>query len=109
MIKFHSQLEAVESAIPLARMVKGKTSPLTAHPTGPQVEAKKAMKIQVKTMRTMWPACLLLLSAVPMIAIRKTAIDIPADPMMSNFRRPTRSIVQKEDGVATTLTIYGQY
>jgi len=43
MMKFQSQLEAVESAMPFARIESGNTSPETAQPVGPQVQAKKAM------------------------------------------------------------------
>ena len=47
MTKFHSQFAAVERAMPLARIGKGKISPVTAQPVGPQDAAKKKVKIQV--------------------------------------------------------------
>ncbi len=43
MMKFQSQLEAVERAMPFERMESGKISPETAQPVGPQVQAKKKM------------------------------------------------------------------
>lgn len=42
-MKFQSQFEAVESAMPFARIESEKTSPETAQPVGPQVQAKKVM------------------------------------------------------------------
>jgi hypothetical protein len=42
---FHSQLEAVDKATPRDRMGSGKISPMTIQAPGPQVEAKKKMKI----------------------------------------------------------------
>ena len=43
MAQFQSQLDADDMAIPFARTLSGKISPMTTHATGPQVEAKKAM------------------------------------------------------------------
>ncbi len=43
MPKFQIQTDAVESDIALARTLRGYISPMTTHPIGPHVEAKKAM------------------------------------------------------------------
>jgi len=48
MIVFQSQLEEVERATPRDRIGSAKTSPITTQAPGPQVEAKKKMKIQMK-------------------------------------------------------------
>jgi hypothetical protein len=45
---FHSQLEAVDKATPRDRRGRGKISPMTIQAPGPQVEAKKKMKIAMK-------------------------------------------------------------
>jgi len=56
MEKFTSQLDAVASPTPRARMGSGKISPMTVQPVGPHVQAKKLIKIQVKTIRTICAA-----------------------------------------------------
>jgi hypothetical protein len=43
MPKFQSQLEATERDMPLARMLRGKISPVMTHATGPHEVAKNAM------------------------------------------------------------------
>jgi hypothetical protein len=48
MMVFHSQLEAVERATPRDLMGRGKTSPIRTQAPGPQVEAKKKMKMAMK-------------------------------------------------------------
>ena len=48
MIVFQSQFDAVESATPRDRIGSGKISPMTTHAPGPQVVAKKKMKIAMK-------------------------------------------------------------
>lgn len=48
---FQSQLEAVDKATPRERIGSGKISPMTIHAPGPQVEAKKKMKI---AMNAIW-------------------------------------------------------
>lgn len=48
MIVFQSQLEAVERATPRDLMGRGKTSPIKIQAPGPQVEAKKKMKMAMK-------------------------------------------------------------
>jgi hypothetical protein len=53
MTKFQSQLLAVLKAMPFERTRTGKISPVTAQTQGPQVEAKKKMKMQTKAMRTL--------------------------------------------------------
>jgi hypothetical protein len=53
MMKFQSQLLAVLKATPFERTRAGNISPTTAQPQGPQVEAKKKMKMQTKVMRTL--------------------------------------------------------
>lgn len=45
---FQSQLEAVDKATPRERIGSGNISPMTIHAPGPQVEAKKKMKIAIK-------------------------------------------------------------
>ena len=45
---FHSQLEEVERATPRERIGRGKISPMTIQAPGPQVEAKKKMKMAMK-------------------------------------------------------------
>jgi hypothetical protein len=48
MMVFHSQLDAVEVPTPRERIGNGKISPMRIHAPGPQVEAKKKMKIAMK-------------------------------------------------------------
>jgi len=48
MMVFHSQLDEVLRATPRDRTGKGKISPMTIQAPGPQVEAKKKMKKQMK-------------------------------------------------------------
>lgn len=48
MMVFQSQFEAVERATPRERMGRGKISPMRTHAPGPQVEAKKKMKMAMK-------------------------------------------------------------
>ena len=43
MMVFQSQLEAVESATPRARMGRGKISPMTIQAPGPHEQAKKTV------------------------------------------------------------------
>ena len=43
MAQFQSQLDATESDIALARIWRGKISPVMTHAMGPQVAAKAAM------------------------------------------------------------------
>ena len=52
MMVFQSQLDAVERATPRERMGRGKISPMRTQAPGPQVEAKKKMKIAMKLLRT---------------------------------------------------------
>jgi len=65
MMVFHSQFEAVDRATPRERMGSGKTSPMTIHAPGPQVEAKKKMKM---AMNAIWA----------LTAEMLLAIDLPA-------------------------------
>jgi len=48
MIVFQSQLEEVERATPRERIGRGKISPMTIQAPGPQVLAKKKMKMAMK-------------------------------------------------------------
>jgi hypothetical protein len=48
MMVFQSQLEAVERATPRDRIGRGKISPMTIQAPGPQVDAKKKMKMAMK-------------------------------------------------------------
>lgn len=48
MMVFQSQLEAVERATPRERTGSGKISPMRIQAPGPQVEAKKKMKMAMK-------------------------------------------------------------
>ena len=48
MMVFQSQLEAVDRATPRERMGRGKTSPIRTQAPGPQVVAKKKMKMAMK-------------------------------------------------------------
>lgn len=58
-IVFHSQLEAVDKATPRDRMGKGKISPIKTQAPGPQVEAKKKMKMAIKATWVLTAAMLL--------------------------------------------------
>lgn len=60
MIVFQSQLLAVESATPRDRIGSGKISPMTIQAPGPQVEAKKKMKM---AMKAIWALTAAMLSA----------------------------------------------
>lgn len=57
---FQSQLDAVDKATPRERIGSGKISPMTIHAPGPQVEAKKKMKI---AMNAIWAFTAEMLSA----------------------------------------------
>jgi hypothetical protein len=103
--QFHSQLDAVDRATPLARMGRGKISPTRTQQAGPQVEANAAMYRQVKTIRHMF-AALEPSSAVPTMATMNSQTHITTAPYKSRVRLPKRSIVQNEMGVHTTLTIF---
>ena len=48
MIVFHNQLEAVERPTPRERIGSGKISPIKTQAPGPQVVAKKKMKMAMK-------------------------------------------------------------
>jgi hypothetical protein len=48
MMVFQSQFEAVESPTPRERIGRGKISPMRPQAPGPQVEAKKKMKMAMK-------------------------------------------------------------
>ena len=60
-------------------MARGKTSPIKTQAPGPQVEAKKKMYKQVKTMRHLEAASLPSLT-VPTMAMTNSQISIPAAP-----------------------------
>jgi len=99
MMVFHSQLEAVDRATPRERMGSGKISPMTIHAPGPQVEAKKKIKM---AMKEIWALTAEMLSAsrtslvgsvllgsgwvwlkptvTPMMATRNWQINMPAAP-----------------------------
>jgi hypothetical protein len=71
MMVFQSQLEAVESATPRERIGRGKISPMTIHAPGPQVLAKKKMKMAMKAIwaltAELLTACVTALSPVPVV------------------------------------------
>lgn len=104
MTKLKSQLLAVERAMPFERMVRGKTSPDTAQPVGPQVEAKKKMYTHTKAMRILCAASLPPV-VVPTMATMNSQIDMPTAPQMRRGRRPQLSMVQRATGVDATLTV----
>ncbi len=108
--QFQSQLEAVESATPRARMGSGNISPMTTHAAGPQVVAKKPIYRQVPALmqldivhpdvveaRGSWTYMSTLLAtvesgkAVPTAATMNSQTTMPAAPTSSSLRRPAVS------------------
>lgn len=69
---------------------------------GPQVLAKKNMKMQMKAIMTESETAECVI--VPMMATVNWQIVIPTAPQRNRGRRPIFSIVQKEIGVENTLT-----
>lgn len=96
------QLLAVDSATPRALMGSGKISPMRTQDPGPQVLAKKNMKMQMKAIMTESETAECVV--VPMMATVNWQIAIPQAPQRKRGRRPNLSIVQKEIGVENTLT-----
>ena len=107
---FHSQLEEVERATPRERMGRGKISPITIQAPGPQVEAKKKMKMAMKAICALTAEMLLarktgvvgsvlilwvLLKPIvtPMMATMNWQINIPKAPQTRRGRRPILSTV----------------
>jgi len=92
---------------------------MTIHAPGPQVEAKKKMKI---AMKAIWALTAEMLSArltsgslgsgwvwlkpteTPIMATRNWQINMPRAPQKRIVRRPNRSTVQNDKGVEQTLT-----
>ena len=103
---FHNQLEAVDKPTPRDRMGRGKISPMRIQAPGPQVEAKKKMKMAMKAIWALTAEMLLarltpsafrwvLLkpTETPMMATRNWQTSIPAAPMTISGRRPNFSTV----------------
>jgi len=61
MMVFQSQLDAVERPTPRDRIGRGKISPMRIHAPGPQVEAKKKMKMAINAI---WALTAEMLSAM---------------------------------------------
>lgn len=81
---FQSQLEAVESATPRERMGRGKTSPMTIHAPGPQVEAKKKMKMAMKAICALTAEMLLARGvAVPLTMMSWVLLNPTVTPIMA--------------------------
>lgn len=81
---FQSQFEAVDNATPRARIGRGKISPMTIQAPGPQVEAKKEMKM---AMNAIWALTAGMLSATDVPSGRGWVLLKPTvTPMM-----PTRN------------------
>jgi len=118
MIVFQSQLEAVERATPLDRIGRGKISPIRTQAPGPQVEAKKKMKMAMNEIWAFTAGMLLATLVVPsaerwvllnptvtpMMATMNWQTSMPKAPPTRSGRRPNLSMVQKEMGVEHTFT-----
>jgi len=81
MMVFQSQLEEVERATPRERMGRGKISPMTIQAPGPQVLAKKKMKM---AMKAIWALTAEMLTArVSPSALTKVLLKPTVTPMMA--------------------------
>jgi hypothetical protein len=91
-LQFASQLLAVASAACLARVRRGKTSPTTTQPRGPQLTAKEAINMQADTIITI-PLELLSSGsmAVPTDANMRSQAVCHKPPIMRGQRRPNFS------------------
>jgi hypothetical protein len=120
-MQFQSQLDAVESPMPRARIGSGKISPTMVQEAGPQVVAKKAMympsmllelnKQQLEPFLDIQMNAIIVLvaawlpaSTVPTIAMINWQTTIPKAPYRMSVRRPNLSMVQNANGVVQTLT-----
>lgn len=120
---FHNQLEAVERPTPRDLMGSGKISPMTIQAPGPQVEAKKKMKMAMKEICALTAEILLARESVfvgsdgsgmswvrlnptvtPTMATMNWQTVMARAPHTNRGRRPKRSTVQNERGVEQTLT-----
>ena len=84
--------------MPLARMERGKISPITTQATGPQEIGKNAMQKHtnaISTRRTvmlMWVRSLVLPEVTLMMAMMNSQIHVPIEPMRRRQRQPTGSM-----------------
>lgn len=83
-------------------MGSGKISPIRTQEPGPQVLAKKKMKMQINVIMTESAAVESV--TVPMMATTNWQIAMPSAPQRKRGRRPIFSMAQKEMGVENTLT-----
>lgn len=116
---FHNQFDAVDKATPRDRIGRGKISPITIQAPGPQVDAKKKMKMAMNAICALTAemlsaklrsglagsGCVWLKPTVtPMMATRNWHINMPRAPQKRMVRRPNLSTVQNDNGVEQTLT-----
>jgi hypothetical protein len=98
-------------------MGRGKISPIMIQAPGPQVEAKKKMKMAMKAIWALTAGMLLAMetpaslrwvllnpTVTPMMATRNWQINMPKAPQRRSGRRPNLSTDQKEIGVEQTFT-----
>jgi hypothetical protein len=107
-------LLAVVSDSALPRTPSGKISLVTTHASGPHVDAKKKIKMQINAMAAfcaaklstmMLPAASWSLVRVPSMATMKCDTHMPTAPHSSSGRRPQRSIAHSPGSVDTTLML----
>lgn len=112
MAQLRSQLVAVVMLRDLARVVRGKISPVTTHARGPQVLAKKKMKMQTKATAVCCPAIFLTkmspfsrwpVDKVPQTATMSCETHMPMAPVRRRGRRPHLSMAKRPGMVETTL------
>ena len=96
-------MEAIERDMALARILRGKISPLTTQAMGPHVEAKKAIYIQTKATKTFCPAVFSVEIVTPTMATKYSQKHIPAAPIKSDLLRPSLSTFHIPGGVMKTL------
>lgn len=103
--QFQNQLLAVAIATPFARTDEGKSSPVTTHAVGAHVHAHAATRTHAS------PTDILpLVSAsafeTPTTPIASSDKIISEAPYSRSARRPIRSIVQNDSGVAAKFTVF---
>jgi len=85
MMVFQSQLEAVDKATLRDRTGRGKISPMTIQAPGPQVEAKKKMKIAMKEICALTAALLLASDVVGSLGLGWVWLNPTVTPIMATM------------------------
>ena len=82
MMVFHNQLDEVLRATPRDRTGKGKISPMTIQAPGPQVEAKKKMKKQMKATCALTAGMLFAIATGGVALFKWVLLNPTVTPMM---------------------------